>query len=233
MPRQPRLVIPGHPHHVVQRGARGHKVFFGSEDYLAYRRLLAERCAASGCAVWGYCLMPNHVHLILVPETVDGLRTALSPAHRAYSLRINRRQGWRGHLWQERFHSFVMDEPHLLAAARYVERNPVRAGLARDAGDWPWSSAHAHLAGTDDDLVQVAPLLALVADWRDYLSDDRDGDTLARIREHVGSGWPLGSAAFVARLEAVAGRRLRPTRRRPRPAGDARARDRAFGEVLR
>ncbi len=97
----------------------------------AYRALLAEHCRAAGVACWAYCLMPNHVHLILVPSDEDGLGRALGEAHRRYTRRINFREGWRGHLWQERFHSFVMDEPHLLACARYVERNPVTAATAR------------------------------------------------------------------------------------------------------
>ncbi len=127
----------------------------------AYRALLAEHCAADGVACWAYCLMPNHVHLILVPRDEDGLRAALGETHRRYTRHVNLREGWRGHLWQERFHSFPMDRGWLLAAARYVELNPVRARLVKRARDWPWSSARAHLAGRDDALVGTAPLLAL------------------------------------------------------------------------
>ena len=130
MARMARLVVPGHPHHLTQRGARRMAVFFGDEDYRAYLALLAEWCDAADTRVWAYCLMPNHIHLILVPATEDGLRAALGETHRRYTRRVNAREGWRGHLWQERFHSFAMDEDYLLACARYVELNPVRARLA-------------------------------------------------------------------------------------------------------
>ena len=106
MARLARIVVPGLPHHVTQRGNRRQQVFFDDGDYRAYRGLLAEYCAKAETQVWAYCLMPNHVHLILVPSHPDGLRAALGEAHRRYSRRINRRQDWQGHLWQERFRSF-------------------------------------------------------------------------------------------------------------------------------
>ena len=192
MPRQARLVVPGAPHHVVQRGARGQTVFFDEADYAAYLDLLAPRCRGVSCAVWGYCLMPNHVHLILVPESASGLRAALAPTHRAYSQHINSRQSRRGHLWQERFHSFAMDEAHLLSAARYVERNPVRAGLVQAPEDWQWSSARPHLRGQGDGVVDVRPLLELVAHWARYLSLAESPGELRTLRQHVASGRPLG-----------------------------------------
>ena len=168
MARIARVVVPGFPHHVTQRGNRRQQTFFGEADFAEYRRLMASSCKDCATAIWAYCLMPNPVHLIMVPSGKDGLRCAVAEAHRSYTRMINFREGWRGHLWQERFHSFVMDEHHLLAAARYVERNPVRAGLCASAEDrdWPWSSAHAHLREVDDALVQVRPLLDLVPDWR-------------------------------------------------------------------
>jgi putative transposase len=164
MARLARVVAPGVPHHVTQRGNRRQPVFFGDEDYATYIGLLAAGCRAAGVAVWAYCLMPNHVHLILVPGDAGGLRAALGEAHRRYTRQVNFREGWRGYLWQGRFASVAMDEPYLLAAARYVELNPVRARLAERAGDWRWSSARAHLDGRDDALASVAPLLALAPD---------------------------------------------------------------------
>jgi putative transposase len=121
--------------------------------------LMAQWCGQRGVEVWAYCLMPNHVHLIAVPRSEDGLRRAIGEAHRRYTRRINFREKWRGYLWQGRFVSFVMDEPYLLAAARYVELNPVRAGLVTDAAEWPYSSARPHLSGRDDRLVKVGALL--------------------------------------------------------------------------
>jgi len=217
MTRLARVVVPGVPHHVIQRGNRRQETFFDDDDYLAYRALLAKACEKAGTAVWAYCLMPNHVHLILVPSTPDGLRAAVADAHRRYARRINLREDWRGHLWQERFHSFAMDEAHLAACARYVELNPLRARLVRRPEDWPWSSARAHLRGADDGLVQVAPLVRRYGDWRAFLKTSIEEETLANLRRHVDSGRPLGSTRFLRALERKTGRALalRP-RGRPR-----------------
>jgi len=218
MARTARLVVPGVPHHITQRGNRRQPVFFGEGDYRAYAALLAEWCAKAGTEVWAYCLMPNHVHLILVPSHEDGLRAALGETHRRYTRLINLREGWQGHLWQSRFASFPMDEQYLLAGARYVELNPVRAKLVRTPRAWKWSSAKAHLAGKNDSLVRVAPLLTRVPDWRAFLADglsDQDHDDI-RARERTGH--PLGNDAFFARLKARLGRDVKP-RKPGRPAG--------------
>src|SRR5210317_374899 len=129
MARMPRLVIPHYPHHVTQRGVRRQKTFFSDADYKTYLDLLATAKDGVGADIWAYCLMPNHVHHVIVPGKEDSLAALFSDAHRRYTRRINFREGWRGHLWQERFHSFVMDERHLNATVRYVELNPVAAGL--------------------------------------------------------------------------------------------------------
>ena len=110
MARLARVVIPGMPHHVTQRGNRRQPTFFDDEDYAAYLELMADGCREEGVAIWAYCLMPNHVHLIGVPETEQSLRRAIGEAHRRYTRRINFRERWRGYLWQGRFASFVMDE---------------------------------------------------------------------------------------------------------------------------
>jgi len=222
MARLARVVAEGVAHHVTQRGNRRQQVFFTDEDYAAYRTLLAEGCRAAGVEVWGYCLMPNHVHLILVPSDAAGLRAALAEAHRRYSRRINFREGWRGYLWQGRFASVPMDGDHTLAAARYVELNPVRAGLAATAEDWPWSSARAHLAGRDDALVRAGPLLEQAPDWPAFLAGGLADDEREALRAGERTGRPLGSDAFVAGLEQSLGRPL--ARRKPgrKPAGEAR-----------
>ena len=165
MARMPRLVVPGYPHHVTQRGNRRQQTFFSAEDYQAYIRLLAEARDDAGVQIWSYCLMPNHVHLVVVPARPDSLADFFKEAHRRYTRIINLREGWRGHLWQERFHSFVMDEQHLRAAVRYVELNPVRAKLCHRAEQWAWSSARAHLNSADDALLTAAPMLARVSNW--------------------------------------------------------------------
>jgi putative transposase len=215
MARLARVVAAGLPHHVTQRGNRRQRVFFSDDDYATYRALLAEGCEAAGVAVWAYCLMPNHVHLILVPSDADGLRAALGEAHRRHTRHVNFREGWRGYLWQGRFASFPMDEQHLLACARYVELNPVRAKLERRARDWRWSSARAHLEGRDDDLVTARPLLALAPDWAEFLRGGLSAEEHAAIRAGERTGRPLGSPRFTARLEKRLGRTL--ARRKPGP----------------
>jgi putative transposase len=210
-------VAAGLPHHVTQRGNRGQPVFFGDDDYEAYRALLAESCRAAGVAVWAYCLMPNHVHLILVPSDADGLRAALGEAHRRYTRHVNFREGWRGYLWQGRFASFPMDESHLLACARYVELNPVRAKLVRRAADWRWSSARAHLKGRDDGCVVARPLLELAPDWRDFLAEGLSAPDHAAIQSAERTGRPLGAPRFVARLEKRLGRKLARAKPGPKP----------------
>jgi putative transposase len=194
------------------------ETFFCDEDYRLYLALMAEWCRKFHVDVWAYCLMPNHVHLIAVPETEEGLRLAIGEAHRRYSSMINRRQKWTGHLWQGRFSSFPMDEKYLLAAARYIEMNPVRAHLVPDPFAWKWSSAKAHLNGKDGSLVRVAPLLQLVGEWKAFLSDidDREAE---KIRCHERTGRALGSESFLDSLESLLHRIVKPRKagRKKRP----------------
>jgi REP-associated tyrosine transposase len=215
MARMARVIASGIPHHVTQRGNRRQQTFFCDEDYLEYLSLMAEWCGKYGVQIWAWCLMPNHVHLIAVPASEESLARAIGEAHRRYTRRINFRENWRGHLWQERFASFPMDESYLLAAARYVEMNPVAAGIVERPEEYPWSSARAHLAGEDDHLVKVAPLLAMVGNWRDFLSLSEE-EEITLFQRHARSGRPLGNDAFVDRLEAGLDRLLRPQKRGPK-----------------
>ncbi|MDX8396186.1 MAG: transposase [Mariprofundaceae bacterium] len=213
MARMARVVIPGIPHHVTQRGVRRNDVFFCDDDYELYIRLLAKYCRQSGTEIWSYCLMTNHVHLIMVPSSEDGLRASLGEAHRRYTLHINERENCRGHLWQERFHSFPMDEHYLLAATRYVELNPVHANMVDRAEDYAWSSTHAHLAGQDDTLVKVAPMLERVGNWQKYLNGGIDDVTVEALRMHSKTGRPLGDESFLDMLEYKVGKVLRPLKK--------------------
>jgi putative transposase len=134
-------------------------IFFEDGDHEVYRDLLAEQTRKAGVDVWAYCFMPNHVHLILTAKRTDGLGLAVGETHRRYTNFINARGRWTGHLFQSRFASVAMDEAHLMAAVCYVSLNPVRARLVARAEDWPSSSVRAHLAGADDRLVTVRPVL--------------------------------------------------------------------------
>jgi len=215
MARIARVIAPGYPHHVTQRGNRRQETFFNDEDYVAYLELLSEWTRKYHVEIWAYCLMPNHVHLIAVPETPEGLSRAIGEAHRRYTRRINFREGWRGHLWQERFASFPMDENYLLAAARYVELNPVVSGLVGRADAYRWSSARAHMEGKDDILVKVSPLLEIVGDWKDFLSYP-DETITNRLRQHEKTGRPLGATDFIGRIEERLSRMLQPQKPGPK-----------------
>jgi len=153
----------------------------------------------------------------MVPGHKDGLRASIGEAHRRYTRRINFREGWRGHLWQERFHSFLMDENYLLSTVWYVENNPVKANLCVRPEDWEWSSARAHIEGVDDILVRVKPMLDRIDNWTSYLSKD---DTAQEINEtlnkHTRTGRPLGDESFIRQLEVVTGLRLMPQKPGPK-----------------
>jgi putative transposase len=164
--------------------------------------------------------MPNHVHLIAVPQAENSFARAFGEAHRRYTRRINFRENWRGHLWQERFASFPMDEFHLLAAVRYVEMNPVAAGLVADPADYPWSSASAHLDGTADRLASASPLPDMISNWKEFLRLST-GDELKILQQHERTGRPLGSGSFVEEIEQKIGRILRPQRPGPKKKSDS------------
>ena len=216
MARIARIVIPGIPHHVTQRGNRRETVFFGDDDYLAYINLLAESSRAAETEVWAYCLMPNHVHLILVPRHEDGLRATLGDAHRRYTGRINSRNKWTGHLWQGRFGSVAMDETYLANAVRYVSLNPVRARLVKQASDWRWSSVNAHLSGIDDKLVKVAPVLERCPDFSGLLESGEDEELDMALRNGETIGRPIGQTDWLEKMEQKLGRKLRPGKRGPK-----------------
>lgn len=219
MARLARVVVPNVPHHVTQRGNRREPIFFERGDQEIYRDLFAKHCARTGVAVWAYCLMPNHVHLILTPTDRDGMARAIGDAHRRYTTFVNARGRWQGHLFQSRFASVAMDHAHLISAVRYVSLNPVRAHLVARAEDWPWSSVRAHLAGTDDELVTVAPVLQRVGEFSRLIGTDADDEAAFQaIRKAEGTGRPLGNDDFIAGLERILGRPLarRAPGRRPR-----------------
>jgi putative transposase len=215
MARIARLVVPGIPHHVTQRGNRKEKVFFEDGDYARYLAFLKEGAEKSGTSVWAYCLMPNHVHIIAVPGHAHGLRALFADSHRRYTNYVNWRHGWSGHLWQGRFGSAAMDEDHLAEAVRYVLLNPVRAGIARFAEDWPHSSIHAHRHGKADPLIDPRPLAERFGDFGGML-DVRPVEDFDAIRQSEKTGRPLGSAGWVRSLEAMTGRNLLPNKRGPK-----------------
>jgi putative transposase len=216
MERLPRIVIPGLPYHVTQRGNRRSQVFFEEGDYELYLDLLSEAAVRSGTEIWYYCLMPNPIHLVAVPSEKDGLRQTFTDAHRRYTGDINAHSRATGHLWQRRFVSVVMDEAHLFYAVRYVSLNPVRAELVHKAQDWRWSSVAVHLSGKDDRLVKVAPILERFGDFAALLGSPEDETAFKSLRQSETTGRPLGSEQWIEQLEKVTGRVLKPQKRGPK-----------------
>jgi putative transposase len=210
MARMARAVVAGYPHHVTQRGNRRQKTFFCEGDYQTYIDLMSEWTKRCGVAIWAYCLMPNHIHLIAVPQSEVDLRCAIGEAHRRYTRHINFREDWRGHLWQGRFASHVMDERYTIAAARYIELNPVRAGLAANPAHYQWSSAKPHINGTDDQLVRVRPLLEIIGNWQALLESATLDEEMQTLRRHERTGRPLGGETFVRKIERILGKALLP-----------------------
>lgn len=221
MARLARVVVPGVPHHVTQRGNRGDKTFFSDADYRLYLNWLGEAAAAAKTEIWAYCLMPNHVHVIATPSDETGLRRTFADVHRRYTTLVNAREGWSGHLWQARFSSVPMEEDHLAAALRYVSLNPVRARLVDRAEAWQWSSVRAHLDGRDDGVVTVAPVLGRVPSFKDFLGEPFDEDaTYGALRRAETTGRPVGSETWIKRLEHDLGRPLAPRKRGPKATGN-------------
>jgi len=217
MARLARVVVPGYPHHITQRGNRRLQTFFCDEDYEAYLALIAEWCSRLGVEIWFYCLMPNHVHLIAIPESQDSLRRAIGEAHRRYTRRINFREEWRGHLWQGRFSSFVMDNKYLLTAVRYIAMNPVKCGLTKRPEQYRWSSTAAYLSGKNDPLIKVCDLHRMVDNWSRFLREGVDFESAERLQRHEKTGRPLGGANFVVKLERILDRILLPQKAGRKP----------------
>jgi putative transposase len=214
MPRTARVVIPGCAHHVTQRGNNRQDVFFVDDDRRAYLRLLAEECRTHGLEVLAWCLMSNHVHLVVVPGQEQSLAKGFGRANFRYAQYVNRLHARSGHLWQNRFYSCTLDEGHFWHAMQYVERNPVRLKLVRRAVDYPWSSAAAHCGQADDttgllDLPKWAEM-SRDLDWLGALRRPQDADEVAHLRRATRRGRPLGSDSFLSKLETLLSRRLRP-----------------------
>jgi len=213
MARLPRVVIVDVAHHVTQRGNARQVILAEDADRLVYLQLLRDHCQLYPVSLLGYCLMSNHVHLLAVPHTSEALARCLKQAHGRYASYWNALHSSSGHVWQGRFYSCPLDESHLWKALRYVELNPVRAGMVSAPELWKWSSAAAHGGFVDPD-----PVLAMerwskrwtVLEWRTFLAVDEDPDDLNALRLFTHTGRPLGGRVFVDALEERTRRTLAP-----------------------
>ncbi len=206
MPRIARTVIAGLPHHVTQRGNRRCNVFFEHQDRTTYLSWLHRYCQDHNVDILAYCLMINHVHLVLKPQTSDGLHRALKPLHMRYAQRINRHRGWQGHLWQGRFFSSPLDDSYLWSTVRYVETNPVRAGMVSRAELYSYSSASTH-CGLKEDSLLTDPGIE-VGDWSKWLTEKQNEEQLKILRRNTRKGLPSGSDQFIEALERQEDRKL-------------------------
>lgn len=204
MARIARIVLPDVPHHVTQRGVRSMNVFYSPDDYRLYKELMREQCERFGVKIIAYCLMTNHVHLIAVPSTEESISRAIGEAHRLYTRAINFRLKVRGYLFQGRFFSTPLDEQHLFAALRYVEQNPVRAGILRDSWKYPYSSARFHIGEEPaDPLLSEYSLLGQVEDWKAFL--ETAPSEIDMIREKTRTGRPCGDESFYQKIREDTG----------------------------
>lgn len=223
MPRFARVVATGVPHHITQRGNARRLVFDSDSDRRTYLQLLRHYARQHSLSLLGYCLMSNHVHLVAIPQRDDSMALALRHTHGRYASYLNARQTASGHVWQGRFYSCPLDDEHLWAALRYVERNPARAGMIGAPWDYAWSSATAHCGGGDAggllDRVSWEGRWT-VAEWREFVGTaDADADNDV-IRRNTHSGRPLGARSFVEALERTLDRKLVPGKGgRPRRRG--------------
>jgi len=226
MPRLARTVCARVPHHITQRGNRREEVFFSDADRTVYLGWLREYAEKHEVDILAYCLMTNHIHLIAVPATEDGLQRTLKPLHMRYAQRANRLHGWKGHLWQGRFFSSALDEDYLWAAMRYVERNPVRARMVRKAERYRWSSAAAHCGLRHDPVLSDKSAwrrqFESIGDWSAWLAEGDEPERLEILRRNVEKGLPCGSETFIRRLEKMTGRALqyRPRGRPKKEQGE-------------
>jgi putative transposase len=236
MARQPRFVLPGHPQHVIQRGNNRSVIFIADEDYRSYLETLQSACEHCGCEVHAYVLMTNHVHLLMTPSTEDGISKAMQAVGRKYVQYFNHQYQRTGTLWEGRYKATLIDtEQYLLTCYRYVELNPVRAGMADDPGQYPWSSYRANALGTEDALVAPherylalggAPEQRRMA-YRALFGNRLADAVLSEIRDATNKAWALGGTRFKAEIEALMDRQVSPKRK----GGDRRS-DRYRGGAL-
>jgi putative transposase len=218
VPRHARVVFAKVPHHVTQRGNHRQRVFFTAGDRMAYLRLLKEHAERHEVEIIAYCLMTNHVHLVATPAGSDGLHRVFKPVNGHYAQRINRVKKLKGHLWQGRFYSSPLDFDYLLNAVRYVELNPVEAGIVARAEDYAWSSAATHCCARRDPVVAFRPRsvqMKGIDDWSQWLAAGITDEVAQVLRLNGGQNLPCGSNKFIEDLENLTGRSLR---HRPRGA---------------
>ena len=222
VPRRPRLELPGVPQHIVQRGNNRAPCFFVERDYHLYLDRLAEAATKHGCAIHAYVLMTNHVHLLVAPGAAGCVSRMMQDLGRSYVRIVNDTLGRTGTLWEGRFKSSLVDsDVYLLGCHRYIELNPVRAGMVTHPGQYRWSSHRHYAHGVCDRLItehEIYRQLGASAHdrqraFRSLIDDEMKASDIADIRSAANQGWALGSEHFKDRMEAALGRPVRPPKR--------------------
>ena len=203
MARIARVVAPGLPHHIIQRGNRRQSVFIRDNDYSQYLNLLGTYSQRFRVDVLSYCLMPNHIHLIVVPRENGNLAQAIGETHRNYTRFVNYRENWKGYLWQGRFSSYILDDNYLLAATRYILLNPVRAGIVSNPWEYEWSGARYHMRMNNSYLIKDNLLQEIITDWKEFLNVSSDRHDVELLKLHERTGRPLGNSGFIDKLEST------------------------------
>jgi REP-associated tyrosine transposase len=217
MPRIGRIVVVGSPHHVTQRGNYNQKVFYSNKDRVFYLKLLAKYSKQHQLQILAYCLMNNHVHFIVVPKKEDSMAMTFKITHMKYSQYFNEKRKIKGHLWQSRFYSCVMDERHAYMAARYVEQNPVKAKLINEAWEWGWSSAACHVGHQDiEDFMVKCDFLPKADEWKKELAFHELKPIIDKLELCTRTGRPFADFFTIKKLEKTTKRYLR-CRRAGRP----------------
>jgi putative transposase len=210
MPRIARIVAPGYPYHVTQRGNYQQPIFDEEDDFRQYLQWLKQYADKYSLNIWAYCLMTNHVHFVCIPIKEDSLARTFNTLHMRYSQYFNHKKRLKGHLWQGRFYSCILDERHVYTAVRYVENNPVRAGIVKKPQGYAWSSARAHVNREKDSLLsRDCYLEEEIEDWLKYLRENEDEQIIKNIKKCSMTGRPCGDDSFINKLEKLFGRRLR------------------------
>lgn len=207
-----RVVAVGLPHHITQRGNYRQEVFLNAGDKNRYLTWVQEYSIKNNLSILAYCLMQNHVHFIAIPNQPDSLAKVFNNAHMRYSQYFNSKLKRQGHLWQGRFYSCVLDGSHFVLAARYIERNPVRAGLVEKPWEWSWSSAITHTIKNRSSPIELGDFLGIIgmshSSWKEYIDSPEEESLLQRIRKCTFTGRPLGATAFIEMLEIKLNRKL-------------------------
>ena len=212
MPRVSRCVFPNMPHHITQRGNRREDVFFDEDDRTTYLCYLKDYCEKHNVEIIAYCLMTNHIHIVAVPETEDGLKEVFRTCHMRHAQKINKKKGWKGHLWQGRFFSSVLDRDYFWECIRYVENNPVRAKMVKKAEEYKWSSARHYCKIVNDEVItkksEWNEKRNSINNWSKWLREKEDIDKIDKLRRNTLKGLPCGSNDFIKRLERIKDRIL-------------------------